>query len=692
MPAGMKPLEKFLKKQTSALSRAGGGPGGAGGGPGGADKAGGGSAAASRRRASLSRVVPFFREPSPEGGQARDVFSPDSEDAAPWPAAAASLNGSARGDARSPSLSSDEQSSDASLAAESAGGVCVHADTPENLMLAVLDSVAGKRYVNCTETLLDDFMLTHPIFLTADTFQQVLLRQFCRIAGEAGEGEEPESGRRGRPHAEAAARDGVRRKRAVLGVAFRYLETYRELLQEEGDKFPKELYVCALQELSRHPDLVDDVVKLERWTQMLRCPVDEEKEKESRRKRVRPLFRHFRRIDACLQPREAFRGSDEIFCRVYTPDHSYVTIRSRLSCRVGDILALVREKLQYSDERPLAPGKLLLVAVTSAGEKAVFRPSDEAVFTTLGVNTHLFTCQPDELESLLPLPEEIHWTPGDSKLHDMSAEEVANQLVAFDWELFSCVHEVEFVCYVFHGEQSRWRPLNLELVLQRCSEVQHWVATETLQCHSLPKRVQLLRKFIKIAALCKQQQDLLSFLAVLLGLDNPALSRLRLTWEGLPGKFRKQFQQFESITDPSRNHKSYRDLISGLTPPLIPFTPLLLKDLTFLHESCKTFHGQLVNFDKMHKVAEMVRSVRRYRSGQLVTDTETSPSHLQTKAYVRQLHVIDNQNLLFELSCKLEPRDGKTVVTLFRRSTLTTLRAPRFCLLLVRLSCDDFSS
>lgn len=103
----------------------------------------------------------------------------------------------------------------------------------------------------------------------------------------------------------------------------------------------------------------------------------------------------------------------------------------------------------------------------------------------------------------------------------MSAEEVANQLVAFDWELFSCVHEVsdiissssvtekkleyllqvEFMCYVFHGEQARWRPLNLELVLQRCSEMQHWVATEILQCQSLPKRIQLLRKFIKISAL-----------------------------------------------------------------------------------------------------------------------------------------------------------------------------------------------
>lgn len=36
-----------------------------------------------------------------------------------------------------------------------------------------------------------------------------------------------------------------------------------------------------------------------------------------------------------------------------------------------------------------------------ASEKAVFRPSDEAVFTTLGVNTHLFACEPSELDSLV---------------------------------------------------------------------------------------------------------------------------------------------------------------------------------------------------------------------------------------------------------------------------------------------------
>lgn len=152
MPAGMKPLEKFLKKQTTALTRAGGFVGGV------ADKASGGTGA-SRRRASLSRVVPFFRETSPESGQAREVFSPDSEDPPSWPSAAgtgpvsvpgsANSSGSGSGDVRSPSLSSDEQSSEASLVTEG-GGTPLHPDTPDNLTLAVLDSVAGKRFGHCT--------------------------------------------------------------------------------------------------------------------------------------------------------------------------------------------------------------------------------------------------------------------------------------------------------------------------------------------------------------------------------------------------------------------------------------------------------------------------------------------------------------------------------------------------------------
>ncbi|ELK01546.1 Rap guanine nucleotide exchange factor-like 1 [Pteropus alecto] len=392
--------------------------------------------------------------------------------------------------------------------------------------------------------------------------------------------------------------EGLGRKQACLAMLLHFLDTYQGLLQEEegAGHIIKDLYLLIMKDESLYQDLREDTLRLHQLVETVELKIPEETQPPS--KQVKPLFRHFRRIDSCLQTRVAFRGSDE--------------------------------------------------------KKVLLQPTEDCVFTTLGINSHLFACTRDSYESLVPLPEEIQVSPGDTEIHRVEPEDIANHLTAFHWELFRCVHELEFVDYVFHGERGRRETANLELLLQRCSEVTHWVATEVLLCEAAGKRAQLLKKFIKIAAICKQNQDLLSFYAVVMGLDNAAVSRLRLTWEKLPGKFKNLFRKFENLTDPCRNHKSYRDVISKMKAPVIPFVPLILKDLTFLHEGSKTLVDGLVNIEKLHSVAEKVRTVRKYRSRPLCLDMEASPHHLQTKAYVRQFQVIDNQNLLFELSYKLE--------------------------------------
>ncbi|KAG6929783.1 Rap guanine nucleotide exchange factor like 1, partial [Chelydra serpentina] len=490
------------------------------------------------------------------------------------------------------------------------------------------------------DVLLDDVILTHSLFLPTERLLQQLHQRFLLASGGPVPGWEES-------HAPP-------RKRAVLTVLLHFLETYQGILQEEesAGKVIKDLYLLIMKDASLYPELEAEILRLHQLVETVELKVPEETPPPS--KQVKPLFRHFRRIDSCLQTRVAFRGSDEIFCRVYMPDHSYVTIRSRLSASVQDILTAVTEKLQYSEEQSTREEALALVVVASSGEKATLQPSEECVFTTLGINSHLFACTKDAIESLVPLPEEIQVSPGDTEIHRVEAEEIANHMTAFHWELFRCIHELEFVDYVFHGERGRRETANLELLLQRCSEVQHWVATEVLLCESLGKRAHLLKKFIKIAAICKQNQDMLSFYAVVMGLDNAAVSRLRLTWEKLPGKFKNLFRKFETLTDPCRNHKTYREVLSKMNPPLIPFVPLILKDLTFVHEGSKTLLDGLVNVEKLHSIAEKVRTIRKYRSRPLCEYERASPSQLQTKAYVRQFQVIDNQNLLFELSYKLE--------------------------------------
>ena len=56
--------------------------------------------------------------------------------------------------------------------------------------------------------------------------------------------------------------------------------------------------------------------------------------------------------------------------------------------------------------------------------------------------------------------------------------------------------------------------------------------------------------------------------------------------------------------DPSRNHRVYRLSVSKMQPPMIPFMPLAIKDMTFTHEGNKTYFDGLVNFEKMVRTVD----------------------------------------------------------------------------------------
>lgn len=79
------------------------------------------------------------------------------------------------------------------------------------------------------------------------------------------------------------------------------------------------------------------------------------------------------------------------------PDHSYVTIRSRLSASVQDILTSVTEKLQYSDEQPTREEALILVAVASSGGIC---PSGRVIVTPLWFELSFLNLETQKLQKI----------------------------------------------------------------------------------------------------------------------------------------------------------------------------------------------------------------------------------------------------------------------------------------------------
>uniref|UniRef100_H9GB63 Rap guanine nucleotide exchange factor 4 n=1 Tax=Anolis carolinensis TaxID=28377 RepID=H9GB63_ANOCA len=421
-------------------------------------------------------------------------------------------------------------------------------------------------------------------------------------------------------------------KRRVIRLVLLWAALYGDLLQEDeaAMAFLEEFYVSVSDDTRVIAALKDQLPELEKH---------------------KVLLHHFNTSDERTQKRQPIRESDEILFKVYCLDHTYTTIRIPVLSSVKEVISAVADKLGSGDG-------LILVKMSSGGEKVLLKPNDVSVFTTLSVNGRLFACPRDQFDTLTPLQEQEGPSTGTVGTFElMSSKDLAYQMTIYEWELFNCVHELELLYHTFGRHSFKKTTANLDLFLRRFNEIQFWVVTEICLCSQLSKRVQLLKKFIKIAAHCKEYKNLNSFFALIMGLSNVAVSRLTMTWEKLPSKFKKIYAEFESLMDPSRNHRPYRLAVAKLEPPVIPFMPLLIKDMTFTHEGNKTFIDSLVNFEKMRMISNTVRTVKFCRSQPFTPDASlANKNHQDVRNYVRQLSVIDNQRTLSQMSHRLEPR------------------------------------
>ncbi|GLD69195.1 rap guanine nucleotide exchange factor 5-like protein [Lates japonicus] len=479
-----------------------------------------------------------------------------------------------------------------------------------------LDDQRGAPESRESEMLLDDFLLTYLVFISAR----------CRGQEEG--------------------KDALFRKRKVLQLVSHWSRLYKDFLKEEEHvrSFMKTLYRCVLEDLYEFPTLEKD---LKEFQKLLRrrhtvddCPPNQ---------KSKQMYQQLSLKENCLQLRGPQTETREVICCVYVSTDSYLSVHTHPSLEAHELLRIVALKMDKAEE------DMVLAVVSHTGERRVLQPSDCVYSESLTPQGKLVACRRDLTEILPPLTDSAELSRRPVRLLGINTWDVAAALTHLDWSLFKSIHEQELVYYTLSRVPGSGHTAALSVLLQRCNEVQQWVMSEVLMCVSLNKRVQLLKKFIKIAAHCKAQRNLNSAFAIIMGLNTAAVSRLNQTWEKCPGKFKKLFSELELITDPSLNHKAYREAFKRMKPPKIPFMPLLLKDITFIHEGNKTFHDNLVNFEKLHMIADTVRMIRHCQSDQPGNEVIGVDS-AEVRASVNYLHIIDNQQTLFELSHKLEPR------------------------------------
>ncbi|XP_054267681.1 rap guanine nucleotide exchange factor 2 isoform X3 [Macrosteles quadrilineatus] len=209
----------------------------------------------------------------------------------------------------------------------------------------------------------------------------------------------------------------------------------------------------------------------------------------------------------------------------------------------------------------------------------------------------------DDLASELVRENQVHFL-------QLNAVEVAVQLTLQDFSIFRQIESTEYIDDLF-DLKSRYGTPMLSQFAELVNKEMFWVVTEVCSEHNLVRRSKIIKQFIKVARQCKECKNFNSMFAIVSGLGHGAVSRLRLSWEKLPSKYQRLFSDLQDLMDPSRNMSKYRQLVSNeqSQPPIIPFYPVVKKDLTFIHLGNDSRVEGLVNFEKLRMIAKEVRTL-----------------------------------------------------------------------------------
>ncbi len=167
----------------------------------------------------------------------------------------------------------------------------------------------------------------------------------------------------------------------------------------------------------------------------------------------------------------------------------------------------------------------------------------------------------------------------------------------------------------------------------------------------LKDRVAIVVRLIQIGKDLIDIHNFNSAMAILAGLNNASVTRLKFTWAEVPKASKKIKEQIEALLDTAGSYKNYRTALKSTLPPLIPYLGIYLSDLTFIEDGNPNMLGPLINFHKRRLVYRVISEIQQCQQ-QAYTITLID----QVQGVLKQL-TYTNDKELYELSLIHEPRN-----------------------------------
>eukprot|EP00041_Stephanoeca_diplocostata_P035595 m.1260663 g.1260663 ORF g.1260663 m.1260663 type:complete len:354 (+) comp24728_c0_seq10:1014-2075(+) len=170
------------------------------------------------------------------------------------------------------------------------------------------------------------------------------------------------------------------------------------------------------------------------------------------------------------------------------------------------------------------------------------------------------------------------------------------------------------------------RAENVLRLIHRSNDVTNWVIRSILELSNLGERADAIAMFLEIMRELHALQNYNGVMEILSGLQNSAVSRLKLTWVEVGARRRRVLDTCSALMASDKSFATLRDTLASVDPPCLPFFGMYLSDLTFIEEGSSDFLpvdecangkskdtalSQLINFGKRRLSAKTIVEIQQ---------------------------------------------------------------------------------
>ncbi|XP_076835573.1 RAS guanyl-releasing protein 2 isoform X2 [Brachyhypopomus gauderio] len=238
----------------------------------------------------------------------------------------------------------------------------------------------------------------------------------------------------------------------------------------------------------------------------------------------------------------------------------------------------------------------------------------------------------------------------------LDASTLAEHLTYMEYKSFCKILFQDYHSFVMHGCTVD-NPI-LERFITLFNSVSQWIQIMVLSKPTAQQRATVITDFIKVAQKLLELQNFNTLMAVVGGLSNSSISRLKDTQALIGNDAQKLFNGLAELVTSCGNYSRYRQRFSECTGFRFPILGVHLKDLIAVHVALPDWA------DPKKSCVNLTKTRQLYTILQELAQIQNTPPHIDANPDLLNLLIVSldqyhSEEEIYQLSLQREPRSLK---------------------------------